>query len=591
MFEMFKSKKYWAGIILSGIIIGFIFGMIMRPDVEYVNKPVPVVYYFKGGINTTKDINYILEIQSCLKRKSNEFASVLETYDKVGTENLQDKLSEKELLKERYDRGELDLNKSELIKLESDISNLKIIQSYINKYGKTDIRSKIEEDYFNVIQLEKYSFNEIHNYVASIVDTSDLRNQLEEKERELEALLATSELAGELDKDSIEVLNKEIESINKEIIEKEGKEAGIASYSLLLKREEDVNSILKEIGNKFSPKYKSINDFIFKTAGVSKSYFMIYMGSSIIVLILLSIFFKWISRITSSLNLHGLKNWKNKHFERYDSPFIIIIIYIIIIIACIIAFYPLLNVFSVSLRPQNNLFSTTLEIIPKDWTFDNYRYAIVNTRLSLWLKNSLIVSTAVAIIGVVFSASAGYAFSRFRFYGHRPGMIILLVTQMFPAPMLLLPTYVILSKLGLKDQLIGLAIPYTALVVPFGVWLLKGYFDTIPKDIEESAYIDGCSFFSAFTKIIIPLSKPALAIAVLYSWMTAWTEYVIARVIVSQATKQTLPVGLVYLQGEFNTLWGVYSAAALMTSIPVIILFVALSRHLVGGLVLGSVKE
>ena len=184
MFEMFKSKKYWAGIILSGIIIGFIFGMIMRPDVEYVNKPVPVVYYFKGGINTTKDINYILEIQSCLKRKSNEFASVLETYDKVGTENLQDKLSEKELLKERYDRGELDLNKSELIKLESDISNLKIIQSYINKYGKTDIRSKIEEDYFNVIQLEKYSFNEIHNYVASIVDTSDLRNQLEEKERE-----------------------------------------------------------------------------------------------------------------------------------------------------------------------------------------------------------------------------------------------------------------------------------------------------------------------------------------------------------------------------------------------------------------------
>jgi arabinogalactan oligomer/maltooligosaccharide transport system permease protein len=192
---------------------------------------------------------------------------------------------------------------------------------------------------------------------------------------------------------------------------------------------------------------------------------------------------------------------------------------------------------------------------------------------------------------VVFSASAGYAFSRFRFYGHRPGMIILLVTQMFPAPMLLLPTYVILSKLGLKDQLIGLAIPYTALVVPFGVWLLKGYFDTIPKDIEESAYIDGCSFFSAFTKIIIPLSKPALAIAVLYSWMTAWTEYVIARVIVSQATKQTLPVGLVYLQGEFNTLWGVYSAAALMTSIPVIILFVALSRQLVGGLVLGSVKE
>jgi len=589
MFGMFKSKRYWISVILFGIIIGLIVGMAIRPDLEYVNKPVPVIYYFKGGIDTTKTIDYILEIQDQLERKNKELASVLGSYDEFGFENLEDLLSEKELQKEKYDIGEIELNKSGLIHLESDISNLKTIQNYIDEYGKNDIRIKIEEDYFNINQLEKYSFNEIHNYVANNVDVDNLRNQLEKKEEELEVILANEEF----NEDNAEALNEEIESINKKIIKKEGKESGIAAYSLLLKREEKIDSILEEIGYRFSPEYTSINDFIFKAAGVSRSYFIIYIGGSIIFLILLSIFFKWISRIsvTGFISLHWLKRWKNKHFERYDSPLVIITIYAIILIACAITFYPLLSVFSVSLRPANNLFSTTLEIIPKDWTFENYRYAIVDTRLPIWLKNSLIVSISVAIIGVVFSASAGYAFSRFRFYVRRPGMIVLLVTQMFPAPMLLLPTYVILSKLGLKDQLIGLAIPYAALVVPFSVWLLKGYFDTIPKDIEESAYIDGCSPLTAFIRIILPLSKPAIAIATLYAWMTAWTEYVIARVIVSQADMQTLPIGLVNLQGEFNTLWGVYSAAALMTSIPVIILFIALSRYLVGGLVLGSVKE
>jgi len=587
MFGMFRSKKYWISVILFGIILGLIAGMAIRPELEYVNKPVPVIYYLKGGIDTTKTIDYILEIQDDLERKSKELKSTLGSYDEFGIGNLDDILGEKEMQKEKYKGGKIELNKSELIKLESDISNIKTIQSYINKYGEDDIRIKIEEDYFNVNQLEKYSFDEIHNYVASNVNAGSLSEQLEEKEKELEALIAS----GDIGEESTEVLSKEIESISKDIIKKEGKESGIAAYSLLIKREGDIDSTLEEIGDRFSPKYTSINNFIFKAAGVSRNYFMIYIGGSIIALIIISIIFKWISSISSSLSFRKIRSWKNKHFERYDSPLVIIIIYAIVLIACTITFYPLLSVFSVSLRPENNLFSTTLEIIPKDWTFENYRFAIFDTRLPIWLKNSLIVSISVAIIGLIFSASAGYAFSRFRFYWRKPGMITLLVTQMFPAPMLLLPTYVILSKLGLKDQLIGLAIPYAALVVPFSVWLLKGYFDTIPKDIEESAYIDGCSPLTAFIRIILPLSKPALAIATLYAWMTAWTEYVIARVIVSQSDMQTLPIGLVNLQGEFNTLWGVYSAAALMTSIPVIILFVALSRYLVGGLVLGSVKE
>ncbi len=118
-------------------------------------------------------------------------------------------------------------------------------------------------------------------------------------------------------------------------------------------------------------------------------------------------------------------------------------------------------------------------------------------------------------------------------------MMMFLVTQMFPAPMLLLPTYIILVRLGLLNKFLGLLIPYTATAIPFAVWLLKGYFDTIPKALEESAYIDGCSPLKTFYKIILPLAKPALAIAFLNCFMTAWSEFVIARIILSNSDKLT----------------------------------------------------
>jgi arabinogalactan oligomer/maltooligosaccharide transport system permease protein len=121
--------------------------------------------------------------------------------------------------------------------------------------------------------------------------------------------------------------------------------------------------------------------------------------------------------------------------------------------------------------------------------------------------------------------------------------------------------------------------------------MLKGYFDTIPKSLEESAYIDGCKVWQVMYKIVLPVSTPALAITGLFSFMTAWSEFVIARIILTSAEKLTLPVGLVNLQGSFSAEWGTYSAAALITSVPVIILFISLSRYLVGGLTVGGVKE
>lgn len=282
---------------------------------------------------------------------------------------------------------------------------------------------------------------------------------------------------------------------------------------------------------------------------------------------------------------------KNTYFEKDDSVFKIVLIYAALTIMAFLSIYPLLNVLSVSLRPDNSLFSSTLKIIPENWTFDNYRAAFTDIDLMLWLKNSLVISILTAACTIVVAAPAAYAYSRYRFTGRRAGMLMFLSTQMFPASMLLLPTYILLVKLQLINQMYGLLIPYIATALPFTVWNLKGYFDTIPRSLEESAYIDGCGAISAFYKIVLPLSTPGLAISALFAFMTAWSEYIIAKVILTKPNVLTLPVGLVRLQGEFTTQWGIYSAAAIITALPVVILFVSLSRFLVGGLTVGGVKE
>lgn len=273
-----------------------------------------------------------------------------------------------------------------------------------------------------------------------------------------------------------------------------------------------------------------------------------------------------------------------------DSPVKLFFIYAVLIVFTIIAVYPIVNVFSVSLRPNNRLYSTSLAIIPDDATLQAYKSVLFEKPFLLWLKNSLIVSLVTSVIGVGLASTTAYAFSRFRFRGHNAGMTLFLVAQMFPIPMFLLPLYILLGRYGLTDTLFGLAVPYVALTLPFSIWMLKGYYDTIPRELEESASIDGATPLSAFYRVILPLSLPALAITGLFSFMTGWSEYIVARVVLTQPDLFTLPLGLVNLQGQFSTEWGNYSAAAMLIMAPVMVLFLSMSRFLISGLTLGSVK-
>ncbi len=265
--------------------------------------------------------------------------------------------------------------------------------------------------------------------------------------------------------------------------------------------------------------------------------------------------------------------------------------YLALFVFTAFALYPISRIVTIALRPGDQLLSSSLALIPRGATLANFRTLIFETLFLRWLSNSLLIALAVTITGVALASTAGYALSRFRFLGRSSTLNGLLVTQMFPATMLLLPLYLILIKLSLINSYLGVIIIYTATALPFCIWQLKSYYDTIPFSLEEAAGMDGCTRWQSFYRIVLPLSAPAIAITALFSFLTAWNEYVVAALVLQDSNLFTLPVGLKMFQGNMSTQWGLYAAGALIVSIPVVILFLILSRFLISGMTAGGVKE
>ena len=256
----------------------------------------------------------------------------------------------------------------------------------------------------------------------------------------------------------------------------------------------------------------------------------------------------------------------------------------------IFSIYPILQIIGISLRPGDQLYSTSLSLIPDNWTAEAYKIIIFEKPFPLWLRNSLLVSLATALIGVSLASLGGYALSRFKFLGRGVALQGIMMTQMFPATMLLLPLYVLMRKFHLVDTLAGVVVAYVATALPFCIWTMKGYYDTIPVDLEEAALIDGAGRLTAFYKITLPLSAPALVITALFSFMTGWSEFIVARVMLPSSELATLPLGLESLASTYQTEWANYAAGSVLVCIPVVVLFLLLSKFLVSGLTLGGVK-
>jgi arabinogalactan oligomer/maltooligosaccharide transport system permease protein len=272
-----------------------------------------------------------------------------------------------------------------------------------------------------------------------------------------------------------------------------------------------------------------------------------------------------------------------------------VVMHVVLVAAVAFALYPVLWVVSLALSSSHAPAARPLPV-PTEISLTNLRSVVLSTMpdggwlFGRQLMNSLIVSLATAATGCLLALPAAYALARFEFLGKKTGVGLLLATQMFPAVASAIPLYVLLNALHLLDTKTGLVVCYASTSVPFAIFQLRGAFETIPKDLEEAAMIDGATRFGAFVRVVLPAARPAIAVTFLFSFMSAWNEFILAATILGREEAFTLPVVLSRYVGEHDADWGRFAAGAIVVSLPVMALFYVTQRHLVGGLTAGGVK-
>jgi len=271
---------------------------------------------------------------------------------------------------------------------------------------------------------------------------------------------------------------------------------------------------------------------------------------------------------------------------------------VIIWVAVVLTLTPVVLVLLASFNPGSAFFSTS--ILPSSFSWEHYQNVLDPSKndFLIWLRNSAIVCICTGILSVLLVASTAYAFSRFRFYGRKYGLMAMLLIQMFPAQMAFVALFYLLLRLGQwthgaigLNTFQGLILVFLGGGIPFNAWLFKGYIDGLPRDLQESAYVDGATRFQAFWKVILPLTRPMMAVIFIFQVIGIYNDFILVNFLVSDSSHYTMAVGLqTFVSGDFTSNWADFAAGALLASIPILALFMVAQRWLVSGLAAGAVK-
>jgi multiple sugar transport system permease protein len=264
--------------------------------------------------------------------------------------------------------------------------------------------------------------------------------------------------------------------------------------------------------------------------------------------------------------------------------------YIVIILAVIFAIAPIIWTLLTSFKREEDIITRNLQYIPQTVTFDNYVNIWNRSGFPTLIVNSAITTAITLVICLIIGSLAGYAFSRFQFRGRTPLLLFYLVIRMFPVVLLIIPLFIILRDLGLLDTRHGLALAYTTFLMPLCVWMMKGFFDAIPIDLEEAARIDGCTRLGALFRIVLPIARSGFVATAVFIGIAAWNEYLFALMLTTGQGSRTWPVGIQLMVGEFQLAWGQFSAGGILSIIPIIIFFTIVQRSLVRGMSAGALK-
>lgn len=277
--------------------------------------------------------------------------------------------------------------------------------------------------------------------------------------------------------------------------------------------------------------------------------------------------------------------------RKYRNTIGMSILNLFFIIVCLLAVIPILYTFSVSINAKNDFLNANFKLIPSEFTLRNYKAVLFENPFFSWLWNSLLLSFFTVLTSLTFSVPCAYAFSRYHFKGRKSILYILLMLNAFPAILSMSAVYRIIRIMGLLNSFLGLVLIYTGTMVIFGIWNLKGYFDTLPLEIEEAAKIDGANDFQVVCKIILPLAKPSIIVTAVLVLIYVWSEYIYVVTFVNGTDKYTLAAGLYSLQAtEYTRNWPLFSTASLLVAIPMLVIFFIIQRHMVSGLTAGSIK-